>query len=64
LGEVCRPEDVTALRNGHVRDLTPTSLPPVSSKVNFETILREIKVMKKDIILIKKALKSHGINVE
>ena len=64
MGEVYRPDDVTALRDGHVRDLTPTSLPLLSLKVNLETILREIEVMKKDIILIKQALKSHGINVE
>jgi hypothetical protein len=63
LGEVYRPEDVTPIRDVKGRDLTPTALTPLSSQINLETILREIKVIKKDITLIKQALKAHGINV-
>jgi hypothetical protein len=63
VGEVYRPEDAVSIRDVQGRDLTPTSLPPTTSKANLETILREINVMKRDITLIKQALKSHGIVV-
>ena len=63
LGEVYRPEDVASIREIRGKDLTPTSIPSMSSKANIESILREIEVMKKDITLIKQALKSHGIKV-
>ena len=63
MGEVYRPEDITSIREIQGKDLTPISRPPITSRANIETILREIEEMKKDITLIKQALKSHGIRI-
>lgn len=63
MGEVYRPEDIISARDIQVKDLTPTSLPSITLKANIETILQEIEVIKKDITLIKQALKSNGIIV-
>ena len=64
MGDIRRPEDITRRRGKPSHDVTPKPIPRPITPRSIEDLLREMELLKAEIVKIKSALRAHGIPIQ
>ena len=64
MGEVRGPEDVIHRERKPSPDLTPHPIPRPNTLDTLEEVRREVMLLRKELVKIKRVLRTHGITIK